>query len=347
MRLATLLLALLLASPLSAQVTVYPPEASPGQGLTPADFPILAPCGAIGAPSYSFNGAGNGEMGMWCTATDPSGTLVIQNRYDNAGATAPNLEGRSRLSLGLEFWSLNAVRVEDDDYMSIQGFDEGGGVPKVRIDVTDDAVTGSYSFFEDRFESTERIFGQVQSACTINALSYSFLGDTDTGVCSDGADEVEIFAGAGMKIRASDTQVVLRETGAGSNNSEVQVQGFFPSLTVSIFDDVADLSLALQLLGAQDEGPEELLGRGLRRRGAHHGRGEVGLAAGLRQHHLDDRDPRRGRDPPLGGRHSRREQDDVHRHRSDGAANHHLQGRDRHGRLSDGHHRRLSADDEG
>ncbi len=254
MRRAILMLMALLAAPAFGQVNVktYPPGAAAAGGGGIPTFPILAPCGAIGAPSYSFTG-GSGEMGMWCSAPDPSGIVVIQNRYDVGGTTQPNLEGRSRLSLGLEFWSLNAVRVEDDDFMSIQGFDEGGGVPKVRIDVTDDAVTGSYSFFEDRFESTERIFGQVQAACTINQISYGFVGDNDTGLCSQSANRVGLYSGAAETFRSTTSETRI-QTSSGLDNASVVLTNTFPNGTFGITDDAADLVLGLQLLGSQDEG---------------------------------------------------------------------------------------------
>lgn len=119
-------------------------------GLGPV-APLAPDCGTIDAPAYSFSPPGTGgEMGMFCTS--PTGTLVLQNKFDDGGSS-PNLEGRARLSLGEEFFSLQTQRTEDwDDQGSMQCFDEGGAVMICRVDVTED---GSGDIMSQRWLNTQ------------------------------------------------------------------------------------------------------------------------------------------------------------------------------------------------
>jgi len=170
--------------------------------------PLAPDCGTIDAPAYSFSPPGTGgEMGMWCTT--PTGTLVLQNRY-NDGGTKPDLEGRARLSLGEEFFSLQTARSEDfDDSGSMQCFDEGGAVMICRVDVTEDGVGSIASTrWLEAFTDTNRPFRVP--AGTAAAPSLTSVTDPTTGIYF-AADERIDFATSGVN------RFILSEAGPNMN----------------------------------------------------------------------------------------------------------------------------------
>lgn len=163
-----------------------------GSGLT---FPLAGDCGTIDDPSYGFGS----EMGMWCTT--PTGTLVLQNKNDDGGAS-PNLEGRARLTLGEEFFSLQTSRTEDwDDQGSMQCFDEGGGVMICRIDVTED---GSGDIMSQRWLNTQVDLNFADFAGTEHTWSPTGFNHNDgTGASDDyyfvEADDLSFDVEVGFK----------------------------------------------------------------------------------------------------------------------------------------------------
>lgn len=108
-------------------------------------WPLLAPAGAITAPSYAFD-SGFADMGMFRSTT----TLVLQNRD-----TTPDALGRSRLSLGAAF--LNATSVDDvTDTKTgyFQASDEGGSTMKLRWGATTDTSNESESYMDPQVTFT-------------------------------------------------------------------------------------------------------------------------------------------------------------------------------------------------
>lgn len=146
-------------------------------------FPILAPCGSITAPSYAI---GNAEMGIWCTAVD--GTLLIQNRD-----VTPDAAGRSRLTLGVENFTLQATRSEAPTHTgAIQCFDEGTATMKCRVDVFDGAATNTTKF-EPTFSTFSHPVRLV--AGSASAPAYSFSAETTLGCWRSAVGEVRCTTG--------------------------------------------------------------------------------------------------------------------------------------------------------
>jgi hypothetical protein len=95
-------------------------------------FPLLAPAGTINASSYSFSTVP--EMGLWRSGT----SFVLQSK----GTTVP--AGRSRLTLGEDFFTIMATRSENSAHSgAFQCFDEGGSLARCRIDLVDALTTAN------------------------------------------------------------------------------------------------------------------------------------------------------------------------------------------------------------
>jgi hypothetical protein len=95
-------------------------------------FPLLAPAGTINAPSYSFSTVP--EMGLWRSGT----SFVLQSKGTTVAA------GRSRLTLGEDFFTLMATRTENSAHSgAFQCFDEGGSLARCRIDLVDALTTAN------------------------------------------------------------------------------------------------------------------------------------------------------------------------------------------------------------
>lgn len=162
----------------SAQIVI---PTVPGSGSIPSSsliFPLAAPCGSITAPSYAI---GNAEMGIWCTGVD--GTLLIQNRD-----VTPDAAGRTRLSIGVEFFNLASVRAENVLHNgAVQCFDEAGATMICRFDTTDGTNVGSF-----RVLPTFADFNKVVRLPTGSSglPSLSFTAQTTSGLYRDTSSQI-------------------------------------------------------------------------------------------------------------------------------------------------------------
>lgn len=142
-------------------------------------FPLLAPAGAVTAPSYSFSGSA--EMGMWRSGTN----LLLQNKGVSPGT------GRSRVTFGEENFSLSAVRTENATHSgAIQCFDEASSTMKCRVDVFDGTNTNTTKT-EPTFTSFNKALRAPEGLAN---AGYAFTPNSSSGLFYDSSG-VQIRSG--------------------------------------------------------------------------------------------------------------------------------------------------------
>lgn len=211
----------LLLAAATASAQVYPPDASSGTATSVSEsaFPLEAPDGSTTAPSYSFSG--NTDMGMFRLGE----SLLFQNENWDTPYT-----GRSRLTLGQENFSLQAVREEDETHTgTFQCFDETTANMRCTISFIDGNGSGELQIGNEGVISTEN-FLLPDGTGALKALSFS--GNTDMGLRRNSdtlyIESGDIFAPttAGYIVLSSNTNYLsVRNADATDNSVGVRESG--------------------------------------------------------------------------------------------------------------------------
>lgn len=157
--------------------------------------PNYAPVGSAAAPTYSF--VGETDVGMYSPAADQLGFSVVGVQRLNITTTAIN----PLLPVAAQLGSANAPTYSFTGDSNTGAFSPGadqwavttGGVQRLTVSTT--AFTTSLPLYTP--------LGSV------GAPSFSFTGDTDTGIYSPGANTVSLVTGGVEKIRLGTSPVVI------------------------------------------------------------------------------------------------------------------------------------------
>ncbi|HXV27225.1 MAG TPA: hypothetical protein VD862_04360, partial [Candidatus Paceibacterota bacterium] len=226
-------------------------------GTASASF-FAASAGSIGSVSYGF-GSGFTDMGLFRSGT----TLVAQNRD-----VTPDATGRSRISLGEEFFNLNAVRSEDATHSAtLQCFDEGGSSMICGFDVIDGGGTGSVDFRSTRAEfgtnvsvsGNFELTGTVASNLTPRTDNTFSLGTSALRWANLFAVNASVSSNLEVSGVASISQLFVNGVqvtgGAGVTSDSLDFDEFVDSMTLDADTSIASGGFVLNFNTPMTFGP--------------------------------------------------------------------------------------------